>query len=176
MKTLLTIFLMQLLTSSDAQLITFFHDNGVLKSMNPNTGVVTTVGGGSRYAIQVQALTSSPVDNQTVYFGMLPKVPVTAANTSKIYIRRAGTITGAEIYSYAGTAGTAESWTIYIRKNNTTDFAIATVAANTNERVFSNQALSIPVNAGDYIEIKSINPSWQTNPLTLIYSGYVLIE
>jgi hypothetical protein len=128
------------------------------------------------YTINVQALTSSPADGATVYFGMLPKAPTTTANISKVYIRKAGTIKIAEIYCYSGTAGTNESWSLYIRKNNTTDYLIATLGVATNERVFSNTGLSIAVVAGDYIEIKGIQPTWATNPLTTIYGGYVYIE
>lgn len=128
------------------------------------------------YSINVQALTSSPADAGTVYFGMLPKAPVSAAATSKIYIRQAGTITAAEIYCYSGTAGTNEAWSLYIRVNNTTDNLIATLSVNTSERVFTNSSLSIAVNAGDYIEIKSVQPTWATNPLTTIYGGYIRIN
>jgi hypothetical protein len=126
--------------------------------------------------INVQALTSSPADGATIYFGTLPKAPVTVAATSKIFIRKAGTIKHAEIYCYSGTAGSAESWSLYIRKNNTTDTLIATVAAATNERVFSNSSLSISMAVGDYFEIKAINPTWGTNPLTTIFGGYIYIE
>lgn len=128
------------------------------------------------YTINVQALTSSPTDAQTVYFGMLPKAPTTTANISKVHIREPGTITAANIYCYSGTAGTAESWSLYVRVNNTTDYLIATLSAATNERVFSNTSLSIAVAAGDYIEIKSVQPTWATNPLTTIYGGYILIK
>lgn len=128
------------------------------------------------YAINVQALTSSPVDSQTVYFGMLPKAPTTTANISKVYIRKAGTIKIAEIYCYSGTAGSNEAWSLYVRKNNTTDTLIATLSVNTNERVFSNTGLNIAVAVGDYIEIKGIQPAWVTNPLTTIYGGYIYIE
>jgi len=128
------------------------------------------------YTIKVQALTSSPADAATIYFGMLPKAPTTTANISKVYIRQSGTITGAELYCYSGTAGTNESWSIYVRVNNTTDYLIATVAAATSERVFSNTGLSISVSAGDYIEIKSVNPTWATNPLTTIFGGYIRIN
>jgi len=130
----------------------------------------------STYAIPVQALTSSPADGATIYFGNLPKAPTTTANISKIYIRQAGTIKRAEIYCYSGTAGTAEAWVMNIRKNNTTDTQIASVAAATSERVFSNTGLSISVAAGDYIEIKCVNPTWATNPLTTIFGGYIYIE
>lgn len=126
--------------------------------------------------INVQALTSSPADGATIYFGTLPKAPVTTGAISKIFIRKAGTIKHAEIYCYSGTAGSAESWSLYIRKNNTTDTLIATVAAATNERVFSNSSLSISMAVGDYFEIKAINPTWGTNPLTTIFGGYIYIE
>lgn len=131
---------------------------------------------GLGYAINVQALTSSPADGATVYFGMLPKAPITTANVSRVYIRKAGVIKVAEIYCYSGTAGTAEAWSLYVRKNNTTDTLIATVAAATNMRVFSNTALSIPVAAGDYVEIKGVQPTWATNPATCIYGGYLYLE
>lgn len=128
------------------------------------------------YTIGVQALTSSPADGATVYFGMLPKAPTTTANISKVYLRDAGTITGAEIYCYSGTAGTNESWSLYIRKNNTTDYLIATVSAATNEMVFSNTSLSISMSPGDYFEIKGVQPTWVTNPATTIYGGYIKIK
>jgi len=128
------------------------------------------------YSINVQALTSSPADGATIYFGSLPKAPTTTANISKVYIRNPGRINRAEIYCYSGTAGTSESWSLYIRKNNTTDYLIATISAATNERVFSNSAMDIPVVAGDYIEIKGVQPTWATNPATTIYGGYIHIE
>ncbi len=111
-----------------------------------------------------------------IYFGNLPKAPVTVAATSKVYIPKTGTIKRAEIYCYSGTAGTNQAWSGYVRLNNATDTLIATLSVATNERVFSNSALSIAVVAGDYIEIKFINPTWATNPLTTIFGGYIYIE
>jgi len=143
---------------------------GVISTHSHTGG--TTIG----YAISVQALTSSPTDSQTVYFGMLPKAPITTANISKCYVRAAGTIKRAEIYCYSGTAGTAEAWSLYIRKNNSADTLIATVSAAASERVFTNAALNISMAAGDYFEIKSVNPLWATNPLTCIFGGYVYVE
>jgi len=128
------------------------------------------------YTLSVQALTSSPTDAQTVYFGQLPKAPITTAAVSRIYIRKAGTIKMANVFCYSGTAGTAEAWSLYIRLNNSTDTLIETIAAAASERTFDNSSLSIAVVAGDYIEIKSIQPTWATNPLTTIYGGYIYIE
>jgi len=42
--------------------------------------------------------------------------------------------------------------------------------------VFTNATLAISLVAGDYIEIKGINPLWGTNPLTCIFSGYLYFE
>ena len=140
------------------------------------TALHSHASGGLGMAVNVQALTSSPTDSQTVYFGMLPKAPTTTANISKIYIRKACTLKVAEIYCYSGTAGTAEAWSLYIRKNNTTDTLIATLSVSASERVFTNTTLSISLVAGDYIEIKSINPLWATNPLTTIFGGYLYFE
>ena len=132
--------------------------------------------GTTRMSINVQALTSSPVDAQTVYFGMLPKAPTTTAAISRIYVRANCTIKRAEIWCYSGTAGTNQAWTLYIRKNNTTDTQIASLSVATNARVFSNENLNISMAAGDYFEIKGVQPTWTTNPATTIYGGYIVIE
>lgn len=136
-------------------------------SIIPFTGTVT---------MNLMSLNSSPVDAQTVYFGYLPKAPVTVAGTSKVYFRDSCYIEAAEIYSYATTAGSAEGWSVYIRKNNTTDFLISTVSAATNERVFTNQNLIVRMRPGDYIEIKLINPTWATNPNNVVFGGYIIIK
>ena len=134
------------------------------------------IGGNKGYTINVQALTSSPADGATIYFGTLPKAPVTAQGTSKIYIRSAGVIKRAEIYCYSGTAGSNEAWPVSIRLNNSSDTLIQSLSVSTSERVFSNTSLNIAVVAGDYIEIKSVQPTWGTNPLTTIWGGYIYIE
>lgn len=128
------------------------------------------------YSLSVQALTSSPADAQTIFFGQLPKAPVTTAATSKVFIRTPGTIKVANIYCFSGTAGSNEAWQCFIRKNNTTDTLIQSLSVATNERIFVNTGLSIAMAAGDYFEIKLINPTWGTNPLTTIFGGYVYLE
>lgn len=135
-----------------------------------------TSAGDNGYVINVQALTSSPADSVTTYFGVLPKAPVSVGATSKVYIPKAGKIKHVEIYCYSGTAGTAEGWSLYVRVNDATDYLISTVSTSASERRFTNAALDIPVVAGDYIEIKSVQPLWTTNPLTTIFGGYIYIE
>ena len=122
----------------------------------------------------VQSLTYTPADAGTVYFGLLPKAPTTTVNISCCEIMYNGTITGANIFSYSGTAGTSENWVLYIRLKNTVDYTIATVSSATNKRIWESYALNIPVKKGDYFEIKSVQPTFATNPATTIFGGYIL--
>jgi hypothetical protein len=149
---------------------------GLLCYNNDATGWAYVAPSPQGYAISVQALTSSPADTTPFYFGTKPAAITTTAGQNKIYIRKPGTLKIAEIYTYAGTAGTAEAVSMYVRVNNTTDYLISTLSVSANERVFTNSALSIPLAAGDYIEIKCVPPVWATNPLTFITCGYVYIE
>jgi hypothetical protein len=111
-----------------------------------------------------------------MYWGGFPVAPSTTAARWRVYIPKAGTIKAARIYSYAGTAGTGEAWSMYIRLNNTTDSLIQTLSLANSNRVWANDALSISVVAGDYIEIKEIQPAWATNPATVTRTGVVYIE
>jgi hypothetical protein len=149
---------------------------GMLYYNNDATGWTYIAPSPQGYAINVQALTSSPADTTPFYFGTKPAAITTTAGQNKIYIRKAGTLKIAEIYTYAGTAGTAEAVSMYVRVNNTTDYLISTLSVSQNERVFTNSALSIPLAVGDYVEIKCIPPIWVTNPLTFICGGYIYIE
>jgi hypothetical protein len=129
------------------------------------------------YSINVMATESSPVDGETTYFGILPAPPSTTEGQSKIYIRRAGTIKIAEIYSYSVTNGTAESWGMNVSLNGVTDYPIgAAQSVYTHERIWSNTSINIPVIPGDYIQIKSVQPSWATNPAQTTFGGYIYIE
>ena len=129
------------------------------------------------YSINVMATSSSPVDGETTYFGILPAPLSTTEGQSKIYVRRAGAIKIAEIYSYSGTAGSDESWGMKVRLNGATDYPVgADQSVSDNERIWSNTSINIPVAAGDYIQIKSVQPVWATNPDQTTFGGYIYIE
>lgn len=129
------------------------------------------------YTVSATSLNAATLtDAQTIYIGSKAVAPTTTAAITRIYIPRAGTIKGAYVHGNFGTAGTAESWTMYIRLNNTTDTTIQAQAVSATSRVWSNSGLSITVAAGDYIEIKSINPTWATNPANMTLSAVIYIE
>jgi len=128
------------------------------------------------YTLQVQALTNSPADGATVYLGVAPSAPASTVNLSTQIIPRGGWLNTTEIYDYSGTAGTNQAYSYYIRVNNTQDYLVSTLSVATSERVFSNTSMGIQVFKGDYFEVKRIQPTWATNPLTNIVGGYVLID
>jgi hypothetical protein len=133
--------------------------------------------GGLGYAIHVVAAAqATTTDGQTLYWGGMLVAPSATANRWRCYIPKAGTIKAAYIYSYAGTAGTNQAWPMYIRLNNTSDTLIQSLSVATNDRVWSNTALSIAVVAGNYIEIKEVCPTWATNPAAVTRTGVLYIE
>jgi hypothetical protein len=136
-----------------------------------NQTATSALGG---YTLPVMALTSSPTDGQTVYFGNRPIAPSTTAGTNKIFVPKTGTISRVEVYCYSGTAGTAESWNMNVGVNGSYTF-VAQVSNALNERIFRNASLSVPVTAGQYIEMQGVQPTWATNPATTIYGGYVYV-
>lgn len=130
------------------------------------TGVVTNAGG-------------APADATTYYFGNDIVTPInTVPDNRRVYIPVTGTIVYARVTFFnTGTLGTAETSTISLRLNNTTDTAISALVTNnalyTN---FVNTALTIAVVDGDYFELKWTTPTWVTNPTGVSPRWEILIQ
>lgn len=137
---------------------------------------VVTLEANIGYALFVQSPEFDPADSTTYYFGALPIAPATSGAERRLHVPRAGTITRVDVTSYAKTAGSAESVSLYVRKNDTSDTLVATVSASANLRYFQATGLSIAVAAGDYIEMKLVCPAWGTNPLGLYLAGNVFVK
>lgn len=139
--------------------------------------VLVPAGSGMGYVLNLLALAlSTIVSGSTYYFGGLIITLGTTAGLSRIYIPKDGTIKVAYIYSNAGTAGSAEAISVYIRKNGTTDYLVATLSISNNIRLFYNTALNIAVAQGDYLEIKVVCPEWVTVPYNWRWGGTIYIE
>jgi len=128
------------------------------------------------YPIHTFALTHTPADGGTVYYGYRPIAPSTTANTNKMYIRQAGVIKKVGVYSYSGTAGTGEPWAQYIVVNGVDSYLINNISVAANERMWINLTMNITVSPGDYIEMKSEQPVFATNPATTTYGGGFYLE
>jgi len=123
------------------------------------------------------SVTLAPADATTYYFGgAFTNALTTTAAIRRLYIPKSGTIKAAYV-TFSQTAGTAETSTISIRLNNTTDTTItASVVNNAGVTTFNNTGLSIAVVEGDYIEIKWVTPTWATNPTAVICNVLIYIE
>lgn len=130
------------------------------------------------YTLQASTQGFNPNDGTTYYIGMQAgNTPFNNADRAKVHIPRAGTIKSCYINIFNSSVGTTEASTISIRLNNTTDTAITTAIDNSvNPSVASNTALSIPVVAGDYFELKWACPTWVTNPTGVRISAVIYIE
>ena len=116
-------------------------------------------------------------DAGTLYFGAnVGFVPSATADIYRVYIPKDGTIKRAYIFGNFNVAGSDEDWSMYIRLNNTTDTLVQTLADGTTKRLWSNTSLNIAVVAGDYVEIKIVNPTWATNPTNGRWNGTIYIE
>lgn len=128
------------------------------------------------YVLPVMAGTTALVGSATIYLGNLLVEALESAAIRRIYVPFDGTIRRVELTVATTLAGSDENWTAYVRVNNTTDHAIATVGESDTTRRFSNADMDVAVNAGDYFEIKVINPGWSVPPGDATFGGYVSIE
>jgi hypothetical protein len=134
--------------------------------------------GGNGYVLNGGAANqATTTDSQTMYWGSLPSLaPTTTAGNTRIYIPKAGTIRAAQVFVHAATAGSAEAWVMNIRLNNTSDTQIASLASAAAQRLWAKYDLAITVAAGDYIEIKEVQPAWGTNPANVRRACAIYIE
>ncbi len=117
------------------------------------------------------------LDSTTYYFGYENNPTYAISSIYRVYIPQAGTIKKCYVNFTNGTIGTNETSTISIRVNNTTDYTISsTVTNDANPTAFSSTAMSVPVVAGDYIQLKWTTPIWVTNPLTVTIGGIAYIQ
>lgn len=120
---------------------------------------------------------ATTTDGQTIYFGGTAALaPGTTANLNPIYVPKAGTVKAVYLFANAGTAGTNEAWVTSLRLNNSTNTQIASVSANTANRLWTNTSMSVAVAAGDRLEITSTLPTFATNPANVRWGGTIYLE
>lgn len=139
------------------------------------TSAVQTQLDSKGYTLALTSVAGNLVTGTTYYFGNQGRSITTTADVSRVYIPKTGTIKKAYITQYGATAGTSVSITANIRLNNTTDTVVATSSTTSTFRVFNNNALSISVVEGDYIEIKITNTN-TVAPTSVIFAGTLYIE
>jgi hypothetical protein len=129
----------------------------------------------ARFTVPLGFLAFSPVDASTQYFTGMMKAPGTGEGSSTFGVMSPCTITGAFIVMTDTVDGTNEAWSLYVRKNASTDYLIATVSTAVAPRTWKNTNMSVPMAVGDTFEIKMVCPTWATNPTNVSGGGYLLI-
>jgi hypothetical protein len=139
------------------------------------TSTIQTQINSKGYTLALTSLQSNLNTGTPYYFGNLGRSNSTTADQSRVYIPKTGIIKKAYITSYSATTGTITSITVSIRLNNTTDTLVASSIASAIFRTYNNNALSISVTEGDYIEMKVISTN-TIAPTLNIFSGTLYIE
>lgn len=137
-----------------------------------NTGTVAVLSDVA-YCIQSSHRDYDPGDAFTIYFANCGNLGLTTnATNNRIYVPKNCTLIGYDITCYiAGTAASAESSTLSVRVDNTTDFLLnSTVTYSATFQQWHSMALSNDINAGSYLNIKWQTPTWVTNPTSLVNS------
>lgn len=125
------------------------------------------------------AATLNPADATTYYFGsFISTAPTTIAAARRVYLGKDCSIIGATFtLLVSSTLGTSEDINVYIRVNNTTDYSIGTIKANSStQQILINTSMSIVLISTDYFEIKMVMPTFVTNPVNVSFSSVVNIR
>ena len=124
------------------------------------------------------SIITAPTDSTDYFFGNVGTTETTYLG-QRIYFPVACTIKAAIFNAYKAVAASNENVGIYIRLNNTTDYTVSTTAQFVtgfgNDQV-SNTSMSVPIAAGDYINLKISCPAWATNPTNIRLSMCISIE
>lgn len=93
------------------------------------------------------------------------------------FLPMAGTITSLILtIANAGTAGSSETFSVWLRYNNTTDILLSSsLTSSTKPQVTNTYTLSQAIAAGDRIQLKWTSPAWATLPTSISLTAQVLI-
>ncbi len=129
------------------------------------------------FVLNASANTASPADATTYFFGCVPVLALTTSNgVQRIYPPRGGTIRAVRVI-FNQVAGSAETSSIYLRVNDTTDYLISSGVVNDQTiNTVLNSGLAIPITTNDFVEIKWITPTWVTNPTSVRPMAYIYVE
>lgn len=137
-----------------------------------NTGTVAVL---SDVVFCTQSSTKpyDPSDGLTIYFANSGYLGLTTnATNNRIYVPKNCTLIGYDITGYIdGSSGTAETSTISIRIDNTTDVTLnSSITYSTTYQQWHSMALSTDINSGSYFNLKWATPTWVTNPTSVVNS------
>lgn len=129
------------------------------------------------YTLQCGTGANFTAADTTTYFFGGSLTTNTGANRCGIYIPLAGTIVSVDVIVFVGAVlATAETSTIYLRLNDTTDTTISSSVLASAQLQRYQADTSIAVVAGDFIEWKWVTPAWATNPTNVRVYGVAMVR
>lgn len=137
-----------------------------------NTGTVAVLSD-AVFCTQSSIKPYDPGDGLTIYFANSGYLGLTTnATNNRIYVPKNCTLIGYDITGYIdGSSGTAETSTISIRIDNTTDVTLnSSITYSTTYQQWHSMALSTDINSGSYFNLKWVTPTWVTNPTSVVNS------
>ena len=137
-----------------------------------NTGTVAVLSD-AVFCTQSSTKPYDPGDGLTIYFANSGYLGLTTnATNNRIYVPKNCTLIGYDITGYIdGSSGTAETSTISIRIDNTTDVTLnSSITYTTTYQQWHSMALSTDINSGSYFNLKWVTPTWVTNPTSVVNS------
>jgi hypothetical protein len=144
----------------------------------------STVNIGECYTLPVVGMATNLADSTTYQFGVGGTTMATSTAQS-IRIPKSGFVKHVQL-SWGCAAGSNEDVSVYLRKNDTTDYTLSTaLKLNTATRVTlvdvpkdtATGLLACYVNsASDYLQIKVVTPAWATNPTAVTCYGFITIQ
>lgn len=128
------------------------------------------------YTLNIRTSSANPNDSTTYYAGAINMSLTTVAGYVKIAIPQKGKIVACVITEASSNTPTTENVQWIIRKNSTTDYAVNTSGLGDGKTFIENYNLNIPVDQGDYIELKIVTPAWVTNPIGVQIGAHILVQ
>jgi hypothetical protein len=129
-------------------------------------------------AIVLQAMAESfePLDTTIYSIGASGRSHTVFGTINKMYVPVTGVIKAARLSMISDSAGTNESFTAYLKINNSTNVTIQSLGISSGDREFVNNAMDTSINLNDFIEFRIVTPAWETNPWGSVFLGVILIE
>lgn len=92
-------------------------------------------------------------------------------------IPKAGTLDSVKcVITVAGTLGSSQNCTLFIRVNNTTDTNLTTtLTLDTASQVLTFSSIGLSLNAGDFVAIGFTGAAWSPNPTSVAFSGTAMV-
>jgi hypothetical protein len=129
------------------------------------------------YVLYAHVANSSPGDSTTYYFGAYTGIGLQTTDGGRGFsVPRAGIITHVAITAIVtGTVGSAETSSMYLRKNATSDTLLTSTFALNSAGAWQADP-NVTVAALDFVEIKWISPAWATNPTGVYIQVLLAVE